>query len=84
MKRALIKGAAVTVTIAVIELAMLMTGYATLDETSTTGPIEGATYIPSPNWLYIALPLMAGLATFLWTWHKDVQTSQQDEGSTTN
>ena len=74
-KNALINGLFWFVGVVAFEVIGLMTGYFTLDETSTTGPIAGDKYIPFPNWLYFVAPVVVGLLVFLWSLRKDQSES---------
>jgi hypothetical protein len=73
MKHAVVKGSLYGVGATLVELVFILLGIITLDSSGTTGPIKDATYIPCPNWVFLAVPICVGLAAFLWTWNQDIE-----------
>jgi hypothetical protein len=71
MSKAVIRGGIALVGSLLIEAIGLVLGVFNLDEHSTTGPMEGGHYTSFPNWLYLVIPVLAGLFAFLWTLYKE-------------
>ncbi len=73
--RALIMGGLWFAGTGVVEVAGLMFGLFTLEGEEG---LEGFTYPNSPDWLYLALPVVIGLFAVLWYWNKGYKDKQNN------